>query len=161
MGVPVATTPMANCANISGVRPLSGSILHFLGGDGLADGGVFGVEQGRVGRHLHGSGGVSDRQPEIDDGVVTRANLNAPPDKLLEPVDGGDKVVLPRRQERQGVLAGGFGDRLDFGSGANLGGHDFGAGHGGSSRVRDGSADGAAKFLAESGQGQQGAEGGQ
>ena len=69
-------TPRDKRGGHHGRAAVDGQLLDFLGGDGLADGGVFGIEQRGIGGDFHRRGDVAHVETHVDYRVVARADVH-------------------------------------------------------------------------------------
>ena len=128
---------------------VDGQLFDFLGGDGLADGGVFGIELRSVGGDFHRSGDVADIETHVDYRVIARADVDSLPGEGFEARRLHRDIVIAGEQERSGILAGRVRNGRDLGASVDFGNDDFGSGNRRSRGIGHCAADGAAKFLGE------------
>ena len=128
---------------------VDGQFLDFLGGHGLPEGGVFGIEKGRVGGDFHRGGDVADIQFEIDHRMVAGADIYALAEGCFEARRLHGDIVFAGQKERGGVLAGVVGNGGDLGAGLGFGDRHLRPGDSGAGGIGDRAADGAAEFLSE------------
>jgi hypothetical protein len=132
-----------------GRSAIDGQFFDFLGGNGLAQGGVIGVEERRVGGHFHRRGHVADVESHVDDRMIIRPHVHSLAKGGFEARHLHGDVVVARQEKRSHISAGGIGNRgyprtrVRFRDG-QLGPRDGGAGG-----ISNNAADGAAKFLSE------------
>ena len=115
--LPGGETPIASEASTKRSASVERQILHFFGGDRLADRSVFGVDQRHVGRDFDRLRGVADFERDIDHRVIARADVNGLADELFKARGFHSDLIVAGQQEGRGVTAVGVGLRLDLGAG--------------------------------------------
>ena len=122
-------------------------VLHFLGGDGSTDRGIFVIHEGHFGGDIDGLRGVADLERDVDHQVFARAHMDVVADEFLEAHGFGGDVVIAGEQEEGIELAGLFRDGFDSRVGVGFFYGDGDAGNDGAGWVGDSSADGSTEFL--------------